>query len=185
VVADNVNDVLKGVIAFGTGVAADVGRPDGTAGKTGTAEDFSDAWFVGYGQKLVTSVWMGYANSQKSLENIKGVSKVFGGTLPAMTWKAYMSQALAGIPDLPFPPPGRLPNAKEAPGAPGPDQSPGPFTGPIPTAPAEPATEPEATIPPISFPAPTVPPLNLPPRTFVPPRTIYIPPPTFPPPTTP
>ncbi|HWC10371.1 MAG TPA: transglycosylase domain-containing protein, partial [Acidimicrobiales bacterium] len=96
VVADNVNDVLKGTIAFGTGRAADIGRPESTAGKTGTSEDYSDAWFVGYTQKLVTSVWMGYGNSQRPLVNIKGVGRVFGGTLPAETWKAYMTRALEG-----------------------------------------------------------------------------------------
>jgi penicillin-binding protein 1A len=111
VIADNVNDVLKGVISGGTGTAADIGRPLGSAGKTGTAENFSDAWFVGYTQTLATSVWMGYADSQKPLTDIKGVAEVFGGTFPAMTWKDYMSQALGNQPDIPFPPPGPLPSA--------------------------------------------------------------------------
>jgi len=60
---------------------------------------------------LATSVWMGYADSQKPLTDIKGVSEVFGGTFPAMTWKDYMSQALGNEPDIPFPPPGQLPSA--------------------------------------------------------------------------
>ncbi len=110
VIADNVNDVLKGVITGGTGTAADIGRA-GSAGKTGTAETFSDAWFVGYTQKLATSVWMGYADSQKPLMDIKGVGEVFGGTFPAMTWKDYMGRALEGQPDIPWPPPGELPRA--------------------------------------------------------------------------
>ncbi len=111
VIADNVNDVLKGVISHGTGVAADIGRPEGSAGKTGTAETFSDAWFVGYTQKLATSVWMGHSDSQEPLRDIKGVGEVFGGTFPAMTWKDYMGRALEGQPDTPFPPPGELPRA--------------------------------------------------------------------------
>jgi membrane peptidoglycan carboxypeptidase len=153
-IADNVNDVLKGTIAFGTGRAADIGRPDGTAGKTGTSEDYSDAWFVGYTQKLVASVWMGYADSQKPLVNIKGVDKVFGGTFPAETWKAYMERALEGVPDTPFPPPGPLPRPKDAP----PESVPTPqvpdtiYAGPTDTAPPGAPEDPsQFTIPPITF----------------------------------
>ena len=152
-IADNVNDVLKGTIAFGTGRAADIGRPDGTAGKTGTSEDYSDAWFVGYTQKLATSVWMGYADSQKPLVNVKGVGRVFGGTLPAETWKAYMERALEGVPDTPFPPPGSLPRPKDAP----PEFEPGPvpetiYAGPTGTAIDGPPQDPtQPTIPPITF----------------------------------
>ncbi|MDQ4133626.1 MAG: penicillin-binding transpeptidase domain-containing protein, partial [Actinomycetota bacterium] len=157
-IADNVNDVLKGTIAFGTGRAADIGRPDGTAGKTGTSEDYSDAWFVGYTQKLVASVWMGYADSQKPLVNVKGVDKVFGGTFPAETWKAFMSRALEGVPDLPFPPPGPLPRPKDAepedlpPPAPVPQAPDTIYTGPIGPEPTVPLDDSSLyTIPPITF----------------------------------
>ncbi|HEX2192388.1 MAG TPA: transglycosylase domain-containing protein [Acidimicrobiales bacterium] len=154
VVADNVNDVLKGTIAYGTGRAADIGRPDGTAGKTGTSEDYSDAWFVGYTQKLVTSVWMGYANSQRPLLNVKGVAKVFGGTLPAETWKTYMTRALEGVPDLPFPPPGPLPRSKDAPREVAPEVVPdtiyaGPFDTSVEAPPPDDFTQ--FTVPPITF----------------------------------
>ena len=167
-IADNVNDVLKGTIAFGTGRAADIGRPNGTAGKTGTSEDYSDAWFVGYTQKLVASVWMGYADSQKPLVNIKGVDKVFGGTFPAETWKAYMERALEGVPDTPFPPPGPLPRAKDAPP---PASVPIPvvpdtiYAGPTDTAPVPPDDPSQFTIPPITFdPNRNRPPITIPPR---------------------
>src|SRR5205085_5260676 len=60
-VADEMNSVLTGGVEFGTGVGAQIGRPGGTAGKTGTSEGFGDAWFVGYTPELSTSVWMGYA----------------------------------------------------------------------------------------------------------------------------
>ncbi len=92
-VADTINDVLSGTIAYGTGTAADIGRPEGTAGKTGTSEDYGDAWFVGYTPELSTAVWMGYADSRKSLVNIKGHARVYGGTVAAPTWKAYMEAA--------------------------------------------------------------------------------------------
>ncbi|HEX3542290.1 MAG TPA: transglycosylase domain-containing protein [Acidimicrobiales bacterium] len=104
-VADQVNDVLKGVVAKGTGTAANIGRPDGTAGKTGTTESFSDAWFVGYTPQLVASVWMGDSNGRHPLVNIKGVAQVFGGTLPAQTWHDFMVKALAGVPVQNFAPP--------------------------------------------------------------------------------
>jgi penicillin-binding protein 1A len=109
VVADNVNDVLKGVVQSGTGTAAAIGRPDGTAGKTGTSEDFGDAWFVGYTPQLSTAVWMGYADSRsRPLRNIKGVNPVYGGTIPAATWHNFMSEAEKGLPPADFPPPAAL-----------------------------------------------------------------------------
>ena len=108
-VADNVTDALKGVINSGTGRGADIGRPDGTAGKTGSTDDNADAWFVGYTPALSTAIWMGYSDSNtKSLKNIKGVSTVFGGTIPASTWKAYMGEALKGAPAADFPKPAAL-----------------------------------------------------------------------------
>ena len=56
-VADTVTSVLTGVIARGTGRAADPGRP--AAGKTGTVQDYSSAWFAGYTPDLAAAVWMG------------------------------------------------------------------------------------------------------------------------------
>jgi penicillin-binding protein 1A len=104
-VADRVTDVLKDVVGYGTGTAAGIGRPDATAGKTGTSEGHGDAWFVGYTPALVTSVWMGYADSRKPLVNIKGVPQVFGGTIPAQAWHDFMAAALAGTPARSFGPP--------------------------------------------------------------------------------
>jgi penicillin-binding protein 1A len=187
-VADEMNSVLTGGVEFGTGVGAQIGRPGGTAGKTGTSEGFGDAWFVGYTPELSTSVWMGYADSRKAMENIKGVAKVFGGTLPAATWKDYMSQALAGVPPSKFPPPPR--GAKPAPAT---------ATTPSP-APLPPA-DPNATVPTTQVPTdgtgtpftsdtlpPYIPPFG-PPLTFPTPdiQAPYIPPPyvsPYPPDTT-
>ncbi len=104
VVADNVTDALVGVVTSGTGTGAAIGRPDGTAGKTGSADQNRDAWFVGYTPALSTSVWMGYSDSNtRSLYNIKGVSKVYGGTIPASTWKDFMGAALKNAPKADFP----------------------------------------------------------------------------------
>ncbi len=104
VVSDNVTDALKGVVTSGTGTGAAIGRPDGTAGKTGSADENRDAWFVGFTPALSTSVWMGYSDTNtRSLFNIKGVSKVYGGTIPAATWKDFMGAALEDAPKADFP----------------------------------------------------------------------------------
>ncbi len=152
------NSVLTGGVEFGTGVGAQIGRKGGTAGKTGTSEGFGDAWFVGYTPELSTSVWMGYADSRKAMENIKGVAKVFGGTLPAATWKDYMSQALAGVPlsTFPLPPRAARPTPADAstpspaPVAPGRPQRPRPHlrrcppTAGSPPTPSRPTCRPSA-----------------------------------------
>jgi penicillin-binding protein 1A len=172
-IADNVNDVLKGVITSGTGRAADIGRPEGTAGKTGTSEDYSDAWFAGYTKRLSTAVWMGYANSQRPLINIKGVAKVFGGTFPAETWKAFMEKALEGVPDEPFPPPGSLPTSVPKDGEERPaNRRPPPPVIQLPPEPTVPPTT-DSTVPPITFTPPNTP--TTPPRD---PNPITFPPPT-------
>ncbi len=110
-IADTTTDMLRGVIEGGTGKAANIGRP--AAGKTGSADEYKAAWFVGYTPQLVTSVWMGYADEPRSMLNINGVGQVMGGTIPAKTWGTFMKRAMEGKPVLDFPAPGPLP----APGA--------------------------------------------------------------------
>ncbi|HET7487248.1 MAG TPA: transglycosylase domain-containing protein [Acidimicrobiales bacterium] len=106
VIADNVTDVLKGVILRGTGTRADIGRP--AAGKTGTAEEWRDAWFIGYTPQLSTSVWMGNKLRPTPLLDVKTYPRVFGGSIPAETWKAYMSEALKDVPPTDFEAPAPL-----------------------------------------------------------------------------
>ncbi|HVF76161.1 MAG TPA: transglycosylase domain-containing protein [Acidimicrobiales bacterium] len=105
VVADNVTDTLRGVLTSGTGTRADIGRP--AAGKTGTGQNYTNAYFVGYTPTLSTAVWMGHRTNQKDpLVNIRGpygtVSRVFGGTIPADTWRRFMSAALKDVPVTEF-----------------------------------------------------------------------------------
>src|SRR5882672_350020 len=104
-VAYTATSLLQEVITQGTGTAAGIGRP--AAGKTGTASDFRNAWFVGYTPDLATSVWMGYRDANQAMRNIHGVAQVTGGSLPAPIWSAYMKAALAALPASPFvqPPP--------------------------------------------------------------------------------
>ncbi|MEX2298417.1 MAG: transglycosylase domain-containing protein [Dongiaceae bacterium] len=87
-------DVLAAVIGWGSGKAADIGRPSG--GKTGTGQDYRDAWFVGFTAELVTGVWFGNDDNRPMTE-------VTGGRLPARLWAAFMAPALEGEPVRPLP----------------------------------------------------------------------------------
>ncbi|MBW3644116.1 MAG: transglycosylase domain-containing protein [Actinobacteria bacterium] len=143
-VAANVTDILKGVISGGTGTAADIGRP--AAGKTGTAQEWRDAWFVGYTPTLSTAVWIGNKEKPTSLFNIKGVDRVTGGSIPAKTWNSFMTAALENVPpdDFPQPPPAPAPPTV-------PTVAPPPTvatTAPPPTAPPTTTTLPTFTPPP-------------------------------------
>ena len=89
-----VNNTLKQVAMHGTGKWSNLGRP--CAGKSGTTEDFDDAWFSGYTPDLVTTVWIGYPSKRTSMADIRGV-RVTGGAWPAQIWNSYMSAALAGV----------------------------------------------------------------------------------------
>ena len=100
VVADNVTAVLRGVITSGTGTRADIGRP--AAGKTGTTNDYHDAWFGGYTPTLSTAVWLGNAKGLATLSLGKCGGRCAGGTLPAATWKVFMSKALEDVPATEF-----------------------------------------------------------------------------------
>ncbi|HVL50055.1 MAG TPA: PBP1A family penicillin-binding protein [Actinomycetota bacterium] len=99
-IADNANDIMQGVITGGTGTRANIGRP--AAGKTGTAQDFQNAWFVGYTPELSTSVWVGFKEANKPLLNVRGLNRVTGGTIPAQIWAAFMKPALGDAPVTPF-----------------------------------------------------------------------------------
>jgi penicillin-binding protein 1A len=90
-----VTKVLEQVIARGTGSAADIGRP--AAGKTGTTNDYADAWFVGYTPQLVAAVWVGYPHGRVPMTSVHGI-RVSGGTFPAMIWRTFMTTALEGAP---------------------------------------------------------------------------------------
>jgi membrane peptidoglycan carboxypeptidase len=102
-------DILKGVITGGTGTAANIGRP--AAGKTGTTQNNSDAWFVGYTPDLVTSVWVGYADSKRPMSSVHGI-RVTGGSFPARIWASYMKSALKGTPETQFKRPSGLTSAR-------------------------------------------------------------------------
>lgn len=81
-----ITNMLESVMSGGTGGGASIGRP--AAGKTGTTDESKDAWFVGYTPDLVAAVWMGDDYGIETLDDITG------GTVPAVIWRDFMSQAL-------------------------------------------------------------------------------------------
>ncbi len=84
-VAYEVTKILEQNIQGGTGIRANIGCP--AAGKTGTTDNYNDAWFVGYTPKLSTAAWMGYPNALVSMPGVQG------GSYPAGIWHDYMNVA--------------------------------------------------------------------------------------------
>jgi penicillin-binding protein 1A len=175
-VAYEVTKILEQNMQAGTGTGAQIGRP--AAGKTGTTDNFADAWFCGYTPTLATAVWVGHPNAQIEMTSVHGI-RVAGGTFPADIWGLFMEGALERTPEAdwtlptdsadwtPFsgqyafvgPPPAPPPTATPAPPAP----------PPAPAAPPPPATPPPP--PPVTPPAPppVVPPPPAPPASPTPP----------------
>jgi membrane peptidoglycan carboxypeptidase len=87
--AELLTDILENVVQSGTGRrAAIAGRQ--VAGKTGTTDNYGDAWFVGYTPELVVAVWVGYPDALRPMLTEFNGEEVAGGTFPAMIWKAFM-----------------------------------------------------------------------------------------------
>jgi penicillin-binding protein 1A len=116
-IAAAVVGAMEKVVSSGTAKRANIpDRPQ--AGKTGTATNYRDVWFVGYVPQLTTSVWVGYADAQLPLEDftvwndIEGTKqfyrRAFGGSLPAPIWKQFMEYATKDLAPIDFPedPPG-------------------------------------------------------------------------------
>ncbi|HLI22791.1 MAG TPA: PBP1A family penicillin-binding protein, partial [Stellaceae bacterium] len=127
--AGTMNQLLSGVVSYGTGKAARLDRP--AAGKTGTTQDSRDALFIGYTADLVCGVWFGNDDDSP----MKGVT---GGTLPARAWHAFMTAATRNMPIRPLPgeglPPAIAPSIANAAG------------GPVPAPGATPATAPTSVL---------------------------------------
>jgi penicillin-binding protein 1A len=94
-VAYEVIRILKMNMVAGTGTQANPGFP--AAGKTGTTDDWGDAWFAGVTTRSSTVVWVGYQNAKIPMTNVHGI-RVAGGTFPAMIWGLFMRGAYANKP---------------------------------------------------------------------------------------
>ena len=104
-IADGVTTLLEHVLLpGGTGGGLDVGRP--AAAKTGTDDDYKNAWFSGYTPNLAASVWVGNPDSTTPMRGItvngKVLPRVFGATLPGPIWQQAMKGALANLPTETF-----------------------------------------------------------------------------------
>jgi penicillin-binding protein 1A len=102
-VADEVTTVLQQAVERGTGTRARItGRP--VAGKTGTGQEWRDAWFVGFTPDIVTAVWMGFPEEgRKSMKPPATPIRVTGGSWPATIWHLFSEPVLEGTPITPFP----------------------------------------------------------------------------------
>ncbi len=93
---EELTQLLEGVVTGGTGTAAQLpGRA--VAGKTGTTENYGDAWFCGYTPQLVTCIWVGYPDRLTPMLHEFHGGPVVGGSFPALIWKAFMQPALAAM----------------------------------------------------------------------------------------
>jgi penicillin-binding protein 1A len=107
--AATINQLLQGVVRYGTGKAAAIPGWQ-VAGKTGTTENYGDAWFVGYTPQLVAAVWVGYPDKLQPMTYEFHGHPVAGGTYPALIWKAFMQKAIEyeKLQAEPFDPPDSL-----------------------------------------------------------------------------
>jgi penicillin-binding protein 1A len=101
-VASTVTQVLEQNMLYGTGRGAHVYNHT-DAGKTGTTDNYADAWFSGFTPRLMATVWIGYPSGEIPMLSVHGIA-VSGPTFPAQIWHLYMDTAIGRGPDVPFPP---------------------------------------------------------------------------------
>ena len=112
---------LEAVVDRGTGTHAQIGDGRAVAGKTGTAQEYRDAWFGGYTPDLAAAVWVGHPHGQVEMQpcsvthrrgaeicRAPRIGQVTGGSWPAEIWQRFMSAALEGVPPSDFPKPGGI-----------------------------------------------------------------------------
>jgi penicillin-binding protein 1A len=87
--AELLTQLLQNVVRYGTGKRAAVPGVQ-VAGKTGTTDEYGDAWFVGYTPEIAVAVWVGYPDRLRPMLTEFGGEPVTGGTLPAEIWKNFV-----------------------------------------------------------------------------------------------
>jgi penicillin-binding protein 1A len=95
-VAQEATSILQSVVTSGTGRSAQIG--EFAAGKTGTTENYQDAWFVGFNDSITVAVWVGYPEGAKPMQTEYHGQPVAGGTYPAEIWHDFMV-SMKGIRD--------------------------------------------------------------------------------------
>ncbi len=96
-VAYEVTKILGDNMYQGTGTNARSSDNRPQAGKTGTTDNYTDAWFCGYTPDIATCVWVGYPNERREMYNIEGYSSVSGPTLPSDIWHLYMDRVFTEL----------------------------------------------------------------------------------------
>src|SRR5437763_3630883 len=99
-VADTVTQVLHQNMLAGTGTGAHVYNHT-DAGKTGTTENYADAWFCGYTPRLEATVWIGYPRAEIPMLSVHGIA-VSGPTFPAQIWHYFMESAVGNSAPVEF-----------------------------------------------------------------------------------
>ena len=164
---ETARQILTGPVRSGTATHARIGDTF-VAGKTGTTENYGDAWFVGFTDKYTVAVWVGYADKLQPMKTEYNGQPVAGGTFPTDIWRKFMVQAIAiderrnppkegeegttgpsGVPQLTQPAPTEAP-AEEAPAEEAPAEQ--PAAPPPPPAAPEPAPPPPPEAPPATEP---------------------------------
>jgi len=133
-VASEISGMLFSVVTQGTAVRAQIPGAF-VAGKTGTTENYGDAWFVGWTDELTVAVWVGYPDELRPMQTEFNGEPVAGGTYPAAIWKAFVEQART------YEAYGKEDEEEPEPGAPEVPVTPGT------TPPTTPAPEPEGAAP--------------------------------------
>jgi len=90
-VATTATQIMSTVVSQGSGKRAAIGSF--AAGKTGTTENFGDAWFVGFTDRMTVAVWVGYPDGLKPMLTEFAGEPVAGGTIPALIWREFMLSA--------------------------------------------------------------------------------------------
>jgi membrane peptidoglycan carboxypeptidase len=94
-VASEVTRILEENMTSGTGTGAYFGKT--SAGKTGTTDNYADAWFCGFTPSLEATIWIGYPRGEIPMRSVHGI-EVSGPTFPATIWKLFMERALTYAP---------------------------------------------------------------------------------------
>ena len=105
--ARQVNAILAENVQRGTATRAGIGRP--TAAKTGTSDDYANAWLVGHTPQFATAVWVGHPEGNVPMRGVAGFGRVTGGSIPALIWGDVMSFIHRHVPVEDFPDPAPVP----------------------------------------------------------------------------